>query len=37
MQNQEPIYDIVISGLGVYGASTLYHASQAGKKVLGIE
>lgn len=30
-------YDIIVVGLGAMGASTLYHLSRAGKKVLGID
>ena len=30
-------YDIIVVGLGAMGASTLYHLSLTGKKVLGID
>lgn len=30
-------YDIIVVGLGAMGASTLYHLSRSGKKVLGID
>jgi sarcosine oxidase len=32
-----PTYDVVVIGLGIMGASALFHLSQRGVKVLGIE
>ncbi|KAL4435799.1 hypothetical protein ABPG74_015767 [Tetrahymena malaccensis] len=39
MQDQKinQVYDIIIVGLGAMGSASFYHASQMGKKVLGIE
>ncbi|GAA2425346.1 N-methyl-L-tryptophan oxidase [Streptomyces macrosporus] len=32
-----PAYDVVVIGLGIMGASALFHLSQRGMKVLGVE
>lgn len=35
--NRSRTYDVVVVGLGIMGAATLYHLSKAGLRVLGVE